>query len=677
VIKNLLNNKKNIISYVVSLLVSFCSLSTGTSPFGLAMFGAIETIKVPLLIPFVLIGLVTVGKFGFLAFSKFLLSAILFVLLKAFIKTENTKTNNTAKILVATALIEGLFLCFTKTLMYDSLLAVYTTITVGVFYLIFASALPSIANFGEERVASTEELLSTGILISVLFSSFGNFEFLGITLGGIVSILTIMMLGWKKGPSIGAASGLAIALILGLMGNANITTVATYGLSGLLAGLLSRFGKFGAVLGFVFGNVLLTFYEGDSMQIIMALKEVIVASMALLVIPKAVEVALENVFDYDTTLTSNEKKLFEKKTIYRLNAVSEVIDGIAGDVDEDKEATIEEVRKFIKTLNESTCKTCENYKDCWKKNYHTMYELVFNQIDYMQSKDEVNKKELKKSICKEQEKFAEGLRNSYQIYKVNQDWQQKMKEKKMQSYKQLKGVSSAINMLTREMEIKEEEMYQNLTIEVGIAKAKKNNSNHSGDSYITTKISDEKYLIGLSDGMGSGEKASKKSQKVIKMLENLLATGLEKESAIDLVNSVIMNDDDEVFSTIDATIVDLRDGSTEFIKVGSCPTYIKNHKKVDVVKSINLPAGVLDNIEVDLYDRNLEIGDIIVMVSDGVSEARVDTLKRELWISDLLKNIKAVRPQRIADIILQEAMDADYGIAQDDMTVLVALVKEE
>ena len=79
--------------------------------------------------------------------------------------------------------------------------------------------------------------------------------------------------------------------------------------------------------------------------------------------------------------------------------------------------------------------------------------------------------------------------------------------------------------------------------------------------------------------MGSGEKANKKSKKVIKMLENLLATGLDKESAIDLVNSVIMNDDDEVFSTIDATIVDLRDGSTEFIKVGSCPTYIKNHKK--------------------------------------------------------------------------------------------------
>lgn len=677
-IKNLINNKKNIISYVVSLLVSFCSLSTGTSPFGLAIFGAIETIKVPLLIPVFIISMITAIKFGWIAFVKFMFSAVVFVLLKAFIKTENTKTNNTAKIMVATALVEGLFLFFSKTLMYDSLLAIYTTITVGVFYLIFSSALPSFANYGEERVASTEELISTGILISILFSAFGKFEFLGITLGGIVSILTIMILGWKKGSSLGAASGIAIALILGLMGNANITTVATYGLSGLLAGLLAKFGKFGAVLGFMLGNILLTFYDGDSAQIMMALKEITIASVALFIMPKAMESALENIFDYDTTITANEKKLFEKKTIYRLNAVSEVIDGMAGDVDEDKEATMEEVRKFIQTLNENTCKACENYKDCWKKNYHTMYELVFNQIDYMQSKDEVNKKELKKSICKEQEKFAEGLKSSYQIYKVNQDWQQKMKEKKMQSYKQLKGVSSAINMLTREMESKiEVEKEQNLTIEIGVAKTKKNNSNKSGDSYITTRISDEKYLIGLSDGMGSGEKANKKSQKVIKMLENLLVTGLEKESAVELVNATILNDDDEVFSTIDAAMIDLRDGSTEFIKVGSCPTYIKSNKKVDVVKSVNLPAGVLDNIDIDLYGRNLEIGDIIVMVSDGVAEAKVDTLKKELWISDLLKSIKAVRPQRIADIILQEAMDANYGIALDDMTVLVALVKAE
>ena len=128
-------NKKNIISYLSSVLVSLCSLSTGTSPFGLAMFGAIETIKVPLLIPFILISLVTVFKFGFVALLKFLLMSVAFAGIKAFIKTENTKTNNVAKILVSAAIVESIFLMFSNTLVYDSLLAIYNTITVGIFYL--------------------------------------------------------------------------------------------------------------------------------------------------------------------------------------------------------------------------------------------------------------------------------------------------------------------------------------------------------------------------------------------------------------------------------------------------------------------------------------------------------------------------------------------------------------
>ena len=35
----------------------------------------------------------------------------------------------------------------------------------------------------------------------------------------------------------------------------------------------------------------------------------------------------------------------------------------------------------IKTLNENTCKRCQNYERCWKENYHKMYELTFNAIE--------------------------------------------------------------------------------------------------------------------------------------------------------------------------------------------------------------------------------------------------------------------------------------------------------
>ena len=49
---------------------------------------------------------------------------------------------------------------------------------------------------------------------------------------------------------------------------------------------------------------------------------------------------------------------------------------------------------------------------------------------------------------------------------------------------------------------------------------------------------------------------------------------------------------------------------------------------------------------------------------------------KELWVKDMLENIETDDVQKIADIVLQEAIDNDYGIPKDDMTVLVAKIEK-
>lgn len=62
------------------------------------------------------------------------------------------------------------------------------------------------------------------------------------------------------------------------------------------------------------------------------------------------------------------------------------------------------------------------------------------------------------------------------------------------------------------------------------------------------------------------------------------------------------------------------------------------------------------------------------MLTDGVIEANSSYDNKEEWISELLKAINPENPQRLADIIVQEAVDNGFGIANDDMTVIVAKV---
>ena len=60
------------------------------------------------------------------------------------------------------------------------------------------------------------------------------------------------------------------------------------------------------------------------------------------------------------------------------------------------------------------------------------------------------------------------------------------------------------------------------------------------------------------------------------------------------------------------------------------------------------------------------------MCSDGVLETKDDT--KENWIEEFLKNVSTNNVQKIADLILAEAIDNNFGIAPDDMTVIVSKI---
>jgi len=137
-----------------------------------------------------------------------------------------------------------------------------------------------------------------------------------------------------------------------------------------------------------------------------------------------------------------------------------------------------------------------------------------------------------------------------------------------------------------------------------------------------------------------------------------------------------INSKEDTYATIDVAILDLYAGNMEFMKNGACPTFIKNKKEVNVLKSISLPAGILDNIDMVVYDKDLMDGDIIVMCTDGVLESNNEYENKEVWIKNILEEIETDNVQKIANILLKESIDNNFGNAKDDMTVIVCKVKK-
>ena len=206
---------------------------------------------------------------------------------------------------------------------------------------------------------------------------------------------------------------------------------------------------------------------------------------------------------------------------------------------------------------------------------------------------------------------------------------------------------------------------------IGTANATKSKSMTSGDSILSIRLKDGKYLVAISDGMGSGKEAKDSSMQALKLLENLLLSGFDKKTSLDLINTTLINQNTEIFATLDIAIVDLYMGNIEFIKSGACPTYIKNKKRVQIIKSNSLPAGIIEEAKIQTFDKDIEQGDIMVMCSDGILDSNIEYKNKELWIKYMLEDIETNNTQKISDLILNEAVDNNFGTAKDDMSIIV------
>ena len=142
-----------------------------------------------------------------------------------------------------------------------------------------------------------------------------------------------------------------------------------------------------------------------------------------------------------------------------------------------------------------------------------------------------------------------------------------------------------------------------------------------------------------------------------------------------LINTALMNQNEELFATLDIAIVDLYLGNIEMIKSGACPTYIKNKKKVQIVKSNSLPTGIVEEGKVQIFDKDLNRGDIMVMCSDGILDSNIEYKNKELWLKYMLEDIDTVNTGKIADLIINEAIDNQFGVAKDDMSIIVCKFK--
>lgn len=195
----------------------------------------------------------------------------------------------------------------------------------------------------------------------------------------------------------------------------------------------------------------------------------------------------------------------------------------------------------------------------------------------------------------------------------------------------------------------------------------------TGDSFTFGEI-ENTHFSALSDGMGIGRRANQESKIAISLLERLMEANVDKDLTLKTINSVLrVKSNEEIFTTLDLSFIDLYSGKLQMIKTGSPATFIKKKDRIEVINTRSLPVGILKDVDFNIYEEYIEDGDIIIMMSDGILEASRDIEDAEEWMKNIIIDIDSGNPQIIAEEILSEAKEVVTG-SRDDMTVLVTKV---
>ena len=197
-----------------------------------------------------------------------------------------------------------------------------------------------------------------------------------------------------------------------------------------------------------------------------------------------------------------------------------------------------------------------------------------------------------------------------------------------------------------------------------------------GDNYTYMEIDNGQYMMAICDGMGKGKRAYDESSTTIDILEKMIEAKIDNEIVIKTINNMLLlSNSDEIFSTLDLGIIDLKQGRLETVKMGACSTYIKRaNNDVDFISSSSLPVGILSEIKLDRHNYKLNDGDYIIMVSDGIIDAGKNNDIGENWLIYFLKKLNTYDPKEMIDKIMDRALELQLDKIEDDMTVMVTKV---
>lgn len=181
--------------------------------------------------------------------------------------------------------------------------------------------------------------------------------------------------------------------------------------------------------------------------------------------------------------------------------------------------------------------------------------------------------------------------------------------------------------------------------------------------------------IGVADVVGKGIPAALCMSMVKSGLDTLGEASISPAYALDVLNRIVEKSvDDSMFISMFFGSYDGGKSLFRYASAGHEPAlyYIASEDCFTLLDAKGLLLGVLPNVHFEEKEVHLEPNDMIIIMTDGVTECRIDHqfIKRSAII-EMIRAVKDESPQKIAEAVYNELQKLLNFKLQDDLTLAI------
>ncbi|MCG8643428.1 MAG: hypothetical protein MI862_27115, partial [Desulfobacterales bacterium] len=337
--------------------------------------------------------------------------------------------------------------------------------------------------------------------------------------------ILIMVVAYTGGVTSSTVLGMILGLALSLTDLYNPALIGTYGFIGISAGFFRDYGRIAIVLGLTLAVLVFTglgIIEATLYEVVL---NCLIAGAIFLILPNSFIKKFQETFlsFTDMKIQGADTRIdLQERFRERLEEFSQVFTELGATFKEVSAVELEDddLSNFLDIISNRVCKGCDYVSHCWDKQFYQTYTQIFKLLTHLENKGQAQSKDfvqLLKGHCRNLNRLKKSVESSLDIYKLQRQWSNKLKEQQVIVADQLSEMARIINDFSKELVLcqgNKEDLEQMLELRLREEGIKVAHCRVIGD------VADEKLNISILKESCSG---TSECRKIFKIINHLIA----------------------------------------------------------------------------------------------------------------------------------------------------------